>query len=111
MVNNSGIASPNSWLEICDNVAFVLQNKGTLDIYVIASDGAKVNDLILRPSGESIVAGKHIVRSVNGVAAGVDGNVSLNGGGDLMTVSTSQTIVGTKNFNSIQINGYQVTIS
>lgn len=80
-------------------------------IHVVASDGAKTNDLTLRPSGESIVAGKHIVRSVNGVAAGADGNVSLNGGGDLMTVSTTQTIVGTKNFNSIQINGYQVTIS
>ena len=74
-------------------------------IHVIASDGAKVNDLTLRPSGESTVAGKHIVRSVNGVAAGADGNVSLNGGGDLMTVSTEQTIVGTKNFSSIQING------
>ena len=60
---------------------------------------------------QTIVAGKTIVRSVNGVAAGVDGNVSLNGGGDLMTVSTEQTIVGTKNFSSIQINGYQVTIS
>lgn len=64
MVNNSGIANPNSWLEICDNVAFVLQNKGTLDIYVIASDTTptSVGDAITLTSGEIItdkdIAGK-----------------------------------------------------
>lgn len=64
MVNNSGIANPNSWLEICDNVAFVLQNKGTLDIYVIASDTTptSVGDAITLASGEIItdkdIAGK-----------------------------------------------------
>ena len=61
MVNNSGIANPNSWLEICDNVAFVLQNKGTLDIYVIASDTTPTSATYTRArvttAGATVTAG------------------------------------------------------
>lgn len=69
MVNHSGIANLNSWLEICDNVAFVLQNKGTSDIYVIASatTPTSVGDAITLTSGEIItdkdIAGKIWVSS------------------------------------------------
>ncbi len=56
MLNNSAIVQVDSWLEISNNEAFVLQNKGTEDILVIASDTIPTNrdNAVVLKSKESI---------------------------------------------------------
>lgn len=48
-------------------------------VTITATDGTNTNSLQLRPDGKCFVAGKHVVRSVNGIAADAGGNVVMPG--------------------------------
>ena len=66
-----------------DSAGIFLFGKGRNDVYagqvyLSAQKGTDVKYLILSPDGNATWNGKHLVRSVDGVNAGADGNVALS---------------------------------